>query len=106
MYIEHFGTLQQQHSETLQTAQEHKTLIGKLETDLSKVQPFLSVRGEGEGQANISSSAEFISGALRDVQGRESVKASSGGANSLLTIVSSQRERFKQRNIELEAVSA
>ena len=28
-----------------------------------------------------------------------------GGAESLLPIVSSQRERFKQRNAELEAVS-
>ena len=28
-----------------------------------------------------------------------------GGASSLLPIVSSQRERFKQRTVELEAVS-
>lgn len=55
------------------------------------------------------SSAEIISEALRDVEPESAkVKVTSevvGGADSLLPIVSSQRERFKQRNIELEAVS-
>lgn len=51
-----------------------------------------------------------MSEVLRDVGGgggkgreREGV-GSEGGADSLLPIVSSQRERFKQRNMELEAV--
>ena len=51
-----------------------------------------------------------MSEVLRDVGGgggrgreREAV-GSEGGADSLLPIVSSQRERFKQRNTELEAV--
>ena len=47
-----------------------------------------------------------MSEVLRDVGGgggRETV-GSDGGADSLLPIVSSQRERFRQRNLELEAV--
>ena len=48
-----------------------------------------------------------MSEVLRDVGGgggRETVVGSDGGADSLLPIVSSQRERFRQRNVELEAV--
>ena len=106
--IEHFTSLQHQQTETLQTAQDQKTLISQLEADLSKVRPFLAVHGEVEGQAT-SSSAEFMFEALRDVQGEgpksNLTSAVVGGADSLLPIVSSQRERFKQRNMELEAVS-
>ena len=66
---------------------------------------------EREGQATSPTSADFLSEALRDVQG-ESARVNNGasdmvgGADSLLPIVSSQRERFKQRNVELEAVSS
>lgn len=56
------------------------------------------------------SSANIMFEVLRDVGGggakgreRETV-GSEAGADSLLPIVSSQRERFKQRNTELEAV--
>ena len=51
------------------------------------------------------SSADIMSEVLSDV-GREGrgEMAGDNGANSLLPIVSSQRERFKQRNTELEAV--
>ncbi len=105
---EHFSALQQEHTPTLQTLQEQRQLIAQLEADLSKVQPFLAVRGEGtEGVVNTS--AEIISEALRGVEG-EGAKVNGGevmgGASSLLPIVSSQRERFKQRTVELEAVSA
>ena len=100
-------SLEQQHKESLQTTQEQKTLIMKLEADLSQVQPFLAVGVEGTKET--SSSAEIISNALRDVEtDRAKVSVSGdavGGASSLLPIVSSQRERFKQRNMELEAVS-
>ena len=100
-------SLEQQHKESLQTTQEQKTLILKLEADLSQVQPFLAVGVEGTKETSIS--AEIISNALRDVEtDRAKVSMSGdavGGASSLLPIVSSQRERFKQRNMELEAVS-
>ena len=50
-----------------------------------------------------------MSEVLRDVGpgggGERLVMGSEGGHDSLLPIVSSQRERFKQRNLELEAVS-
>lgn len=94
--------------------QEQKTLIAQLESDLSKVQPFLTAQGEGVGQSAMPpSSADIISEVLKDVQ-TDSAKVITtatlppgevGGADSLLPIVSSQRERFKQRNMELEAVS-
>ena len=88
--------------------QEQRELIGQLETDLSRVRPYLPVRTEGEGQDS-SSAADIISEAVRGAerpkrqQSEEDTAASS--AASLLPIVSSQRERFKQRNTELEAVS-
>ena len=109
MYLEHFTTLQQEHTPTLQTLQEQRELITQLEADLSKVQPFLSLKGEGL-EGGVNASAEIISEALRGVEG-EGTKVNAGagdvmgGASSLLPIVSSQRERFKQRAVELEAVS-
>jgi len=63
---DHFTSLQGQHSDALQTVQEQKDLIGRLEADLMQVQPYLPVRTEGEGQAS-PSSAEIISEALRDM---------------------------------------
>ena len=54
-----------------------------------------------------SSSATIMFEALRDVSGGGGGgggREGEGGADSLLPIVSSQRERFKQRNVELEAV--
>ncbi|XP_064392801.1 protein CASP-like [Halichondria panicea] len=106
----HFSSLQTQHTETLGTAQEQRDLIAQLETDLSLVQPYLPTREEGEGQA--SNPANLLSEALKDVQARGGVERSisvggssvgGSGMDSLLPIVSSQRERFKQRNVELEA---
>ena len=96
-----------QHTEALQKIQEQNILIGRLETDLSLVDPYLPVRGEGEGQDATPSSADIISEAVKDIHvstERKSVGEMTG-ADSLLPIVSSQRERFKQRNVELEAVS-
>jgi homeobox protein cut-like len=101
----HFSSLQTQHSDALHTLQEQKNLIGQLESDLLRAHPYIPQRTEGEGQATGSSSASIMSEVLRDVGGgggRETV-GSDGGADSLLPIVSSQRERFRQRNMELEA---
>lgn len=117
----HFSSLQTQHSELLQTVQEQKNLIGQLESDLLRVQPYIPHRPEAGGQAATSPSASIMSELLRDVGGGgrggggggggrggeeeevERVRGSDGGADSLLPIVSSQRERFRQRNMELEA---
>ena len=62
---DHFSSLQQQHTDTLQTVQEQKDLIVQLEADLSLVQPYLPLREEGEGQANAPSSADLLSEALK-----------------------------------------
>ena len=74
------------------------------------MQPFLAVGMENKEPTNTPTSAEIMSEALRDVEtDRAKVGVPGdgvGGASSLLPIVSSQRERFKQRNIELEAVSS
>ena len=102
---DHFNSLQQQHTSTLQTVQEQSTLIKQLESDLSLVQPYIPVREEGEVQAAPPTSADIISEALKDVQVERKSAGEVRGADSLLPIVSSQRERFKQRNLELEAVS-
>ena len=109
LHLDHFTSLKLQHTEALQKIQEQNTLIGRLESDLSLVHPYLPVRGEGEGQDATPTSAEIISEAIKDIHARApSERKSVGemtGADSLLPIVSSQRERFKQRNMELEAVS-
>lgn len=101
---EHFTSLEQQHRASLQSLQEQKTLIAQLESDLSQVQPFLAASVEGQEPV---ASAQIMSNALRDVEpDRAKVTMPDdvmGGASSLLPIVSSQRERFKQRNVELEA---
>lgn len=112
LLIEHFSSLQRQHTESLQTTQEQKTLIAQLEADLSRVQPFLmQVEGKERKEVGVSlSSADIITEALRGVEvvvdGSKASDVVVGGADSLLPIVSSQRERFRQRNVELEAVSA
>lgn len=102
---EHFSSLQQQHSETMQTAQDQKSLIMQLEQDLSSMQPYLPLhQGEGNTQSGTLPAA-IMSEALRGSTAVATGSAEMGrGAESLLPIVSSQRERFKQRNTELEAV--
>ena len=109
---EHFTSLKQQHSVVLQTTQEQKNLITQLEGDLGKVQPFLPHNGAGgdgeDSPSGIPSSAVIMSEALRgstSSSGGGVCMERTGGAESLLPIVTSQRERFRQRNTELEAVS-
>ncbi|KAA0203850.1 hypothetical protein HAZT_HAZT000714 [Hyalella azteca] len=99
---------------------EQKCLIGQLESDLASMQSFSSVyRGEGEG---CPSAPQIIAEAVR---GSSVTSAPAGGehdgaaadvtsildeeldqtstSESLLSIVSAQRERFRSRNDELEA---
>lgn len=97
---------------------EQKGLIFNLESDLSSVQSFSTIyRGEGEG----SSMPEIVAEAVRasssctpplvtTTSNTQPPTPTPGGispdlpsaAESLLPIVSAQRERFRQRNEELE----
>lgn len=99
-------------------ASEQKELIFNLESDLSSVQSFSTMyRGEGEG----SSMPEIVAEAVRasssstpplvsTTSNTQPPTPTHGGispdlpsaAESLLPIVSAQRERFRQRNEELE----
>ena len=48
VYLECLSSLQLQRDETEQVVQEQKSLISELESHLSRVQPYLPVRTEGE----------------------------------------------------------
>ncbi|XP_038054736.1 protein CASP-like [Patiria miniata] len=105
---EHYSELQAQHTEVVRTSDEQRQLISKLEKDLLSVNTLstMYVRGEGEGQATPSSTeAGFAAEAVRETVplGKSVSDNNQGAAESLLPIVSSQRERFRLRNQELEA---
>ncbi|PIK56942.1 hypothetical protein BSL78_06143 [Apostichopus japonicus] len=106
-----YEALKLQCEEHTKTTQEQKTLIVKLEQDLLSVNSLTSLyRGEGEGQASPSSDAEVIAEAVRETATLPMERTSpqlppsstNNAAESLLPIVSSQRERFRLRNQELE----
>ena len=100
-------------------AMEQKGLIVHLESDLSSVQSLSTIyRGEGEGSSMPEIVAEAVRGSSSCTPPLVSISSSNtqsptptpGGispdfpsaAESLLPIVSAQRERFRQRNEELE----
>ncbi|XP_022109689.1 protein CASP-like isoform X2 [Acanthaster planci] len=104
----HYSDLQAQHTELVHTSDEQKQLISKLERDLMSVNALstMYIRGEGEGEATPSSTeAGFAAEAVRETVplGKGLSDSTHGAAESLLPIVSSQRERFRLRNQELEA---
>ena len=93
-------TLESKLSITEETQKEQLTLIQKLETDLLSVQsPASVVRSAADGSSAPSTNiaGEFLSGAIEEKKGTDNSNS------SLLLIVSSQRERFRVRNNELEA---
>jgi homeobox protein cut-like len=77
------------------TVQEQAKLIKQLEGDLTSVQTMQTSQGAAGAAAPITESV--LTGESRQTEG------SSDDANSLLPIVSSQRDRFRARNIEIEA---
>lgn len=100
-------------------ATEQKGLIVNLESDLSSVQSFSTMyRGEGEGssmpeivaeavRASSSCTPPLVSTSSSNTQPPTPIPGGSSpdfpsAAESLLPIVSAQRERFRQRNEELE----
>ncbi|XP_072044688.1 protein CASP-like isoform X2 [Amphiura filiformis] len=101
--------LQKQHTEAMKTMHEQKQLVSQLERDLLSVNALSTIyRGEGEGQAtppSTNTEAVIVAEAVKDTTVPVKQSGDTGAAESLLPIVSSQRERFRLRNQELEAES-
>ncbi|KAG8590257.1 hypothetical protein GDO81_006696 [Engystomops pustulosus] len=99
--------LQLQFTESVSTVAEQKDLISKLEHDLSTVQSLSSVqRPDAEGAAvpSMEKIPDPIKEATAVFYGYSAGNPiPEGQMDSLLSIISSQRERFRARNQELEA---
>lgn len=93
-------TLENKLAVTNETQQEQQALIQKLETDLLLIQSPASVvrsAADGSSMPPNNMSKDFLAEAIQENPGTDNSN------NSLLMIVSSQRERFRVRNNELEA---
>ncbi|XP_018101785.1 protein CASP isoform X3 [Xenopus laevis] len=102
--------LQVQVTEAVATMSEQKDLISKLEHDLSTIQSLSAVQrpdAEGADIVTMEKILEPIKEASAQFYGYPANTASpplpEGQMDSLLSIISSQRERFRARNQELEA---
>ncbi|CAB1348302.1 unnamed protein product [Coregonus sp. 'balchen'] len=88
--IGRYADLQLEFSSAVRTSAEQKELILKLEHDLSTIQTMSSLsRPDAEVSLGVAPQGELPQGQM----------------DSLLSIISSQRERFRSRNQELEAES-
>jgi len=96
------------------TVKTQKELITQLEGDLLNIRglPSAVFRGEGVGAPSTntpaqSSETELMSKAIQglDIDGEEDTILDKQTSDSLISIIASQRERFRTRNIELEAQS-
>ncbi|NP_001402703.1 homeobox protein cut-like 1 isoform 2 [Rattus norvegicus] len=95
-------------TEATAKAVEQKELIARLEQDLSTIQSIQRPDAEGASEQGLEKIPEPIKEATALFYG-PSVSSSGtlpeGQVDSLLSIISSQRERFRTRNQELEAES-
>ncbi|XP_020629858.1 protein CASP-like [Orbicella faveolata] len=100
-----YSELHSQYNEAVNTVKEQKELITQLETDLLSVNALPSAfRGQGEGEAGPPSEKELVSNAVQQaVAPSVGLSGENVAMESILPIVASQRERFKIRNMELEA---
>ncbi|XP_042269183.1 cut-like homeobox 1b isoform X5 [Thunnus albacares] len=104
-----YTELQVEFSAAVRTSAEQKELILKLEHDLSTIQAMSSVpRPDADGSevGNIGNIPEPIKEATAMFAGSglsPHPELPQGQMDSLLSIISSQRERFRSRNQELEA---
>ncbi|XP_069741035.1 protein CASP-like isoform X13 [Narcine bancroftii] len=97
--------LQIQFTEAMKTTAGQKELIIKLEQDLSTIQSMSSLQrpdAEGADISNMEKVPEPIKEATA-LFARPSSEAPQAQMDSLLSIISSQRERFRARNQELES---
>ncbi|XP_069471090.1 protein CASP isoform X4 [Ambystoma mexicanum] len=103
--------LQIQFTEAFATVNDQKDLIIKLEHDLSTIQSMSSVQrpdAEGAAECGLEKIPEPIKEATALFYGypaSANTPLPEGQMDSLLSIISSQRERFRARNQELEAES-
>ncbi|XP_015760295.1 PREDICTED: protein CASP-like, partial [Acropora digitifera] len=102
-----YTELHSKYNEAVNTVKEQKELIGQLETDLLSVNALPSAfRGQGEGEAGPPTEKELVSNAVQQAVASGTGGLTGDNVESLLPIVASQRERFKVRNMELEAVGS
>ncbi|KAM8853865.1 cut-like homeobox 1b isoform 4-T4 [Synchiropus picturatus] len=104
-----YAELQGEFSSAVRTSSEQKELILKLEHDLSTIQTMSSLSrpgAEGAEVSNMQNIPEPIKEATAMFAGpgvSPTPELPQGQMDSLLSIISSQRERFRSRNQELEA---
>lgn len=101
-----YASLQMEFSTAVQTSADQKELILKLEQDLSTIQGMS--RPDAEGADN---SAAIVPEPIKEATAlfsgmSSSSQADQGQMDSLLSIISSQRERFRSRNQELEVTNS
>ncbi|XP_067866133.1 protein CASP-like isoform X8 [Heterodontus francisci] len=104
----HCAELQMQFTEAMKTTAGQKELIIKLEQDLSTIQSMSSLQrpdAEGADLNNMEKIPEPIKEATALFASSPSPTSElpQGQMDSLLSIISSQRERFRARNQELES---
>uniref|UniRef100_A0A671VIK7 Protein CASP n=1 Tax=Sparus aurata TaxID=8175 RepID=A0A671VIK7_SPAAU len=107
-----YADLQVEFSSAVCTSAEQKELILKLEHDLSTIQAMSSLQrpdADGSEVSNMGNIPEPIKEATAILHPSSGVgpqpELPQGQMDSLLSIISSQRERFRSRNQELEAES-
>uniref|UniRef100_A0A672F792 Protein CASP n=1 Tax=Salarias fasciatus TaxID=181472 RepID=A0A672F792_SALFA len=104
-----YSELQVEFSAAVRTSAEQKELILKLEHDLSTIQAMSSLpRPDADGSevsdmGNIPEPIKEATAMFSGTSGGSSAGLPQGQMDSLLSIISSQRERFRSRNQELEA---
>ncbi|KAL2766089.1 protein CASP isoform b [Daubentonia madagascariensis] len=93
-------------TEAVATAAEQRELIARLEQDLSTIQSIQRPDAEGAAEHSLEKIPEPIKEATALFYGPTAPASGTlpeGQVDSLLSIISSQRERFRARNQELEA---
>ncbi|XP_057695467.1 cut-like homeobox 1b isoform X5 [Corythoichthys intestinalis] len=103
-----YGELQGEFAAAVRIGAEQKELILRLEHDLSTVQAMSSLPRPGADGAEVINIPEPIKEAtamFADSGTSVYAELPQGQMDSLLSIISSQRERFRSRNQELEAES-
>ncbi|XP_057294347.1 protein CASP-like [Hydractinia symbiolongicarpus] len=100
-----FEELQKNCSDAYRTLKDQKVLITQLEGDLMNVRglPSSVYRGEGVGAPSSDINAELVSKAVQDLNVNEVDELEKHNTDSLLPIISSQRERLREKNLELES---